>query len=148
TPAISVLRGRLAEALGHDKDALNEYKAAEESSDRGAASEAKLLKITLRRKRNEITDAEALHELETLSATWRGDGIEVKTLEMMARIYSDTGRYAESLASARTATKLQPNSEISRQAQDAAAALFAQLFLSPKGDDLPPVDALGMFYDY
>jgi hypothetical protein len=26
--------------------------------------------------------------------------------------------------------------------------LFAQLFLSPTGDDLPPVDALGMFYEY
>ena len=34
------------------------------------------------------------------------------------------------------------------QAQDAAAALFAQIYLSPKGDDLPPVDALGMFYEY
>ena len=67
---------------------------------------------------------------------------------MMARIYSDTGRYGESLAAARTATRLQPNSEVSRQGQDEAAALFAQLFLSPKGDDLPPVDALGMFYEY
>ena len=38
--------------------------------------------------------------------------------------------------------------ELSRQAQDAASALFAQLFLSPKGDDLPPIDALGMFYEY
>ena len=67
---------------------------------------------------------------------------------MMARIYADTGRYGESLAAARTATRLQPNSELSRQGQDAAAALFAQLFLGPKGDDLPPVDALGMFYEY
>ena len=31
-PAISVLRGRLAEALGHDKDALDEYKSAVESA--------------------------------------------------------------------------------------------------------------------
>jgi tetratricopeptide (TPR) repeat protein len=147
-PAISVLRGRLAEALGHDKDALDAYKVAEESSDRAAATEAKLLEVTLRQKRNEISEPEALHQLEIISATWRGDGLEVKALEKMARIYSDNGRYAESLAAARTATKLQPNSEISRQAQDAAAALFAQLFLGPKGDDLPPVDALGTFYEY
>src|SRR5258706_812875 len=66
----------------------------------------------------------------------------------MARIYPETGRYGESFAAARTATRLQPNSGPTRQAQDAAAALFAQLFLSPKGDDLPPVDALGMFYEY
>jgi tetratricopeptide (TPR) repeat protein len=147
-PAISVLRGRLAEALGHDKDALDNYRAAVESSDRAAATEARLLEIVLRQKRDDIDQAEALRQLETLSVTWRGDGLEVKTLQMLARIYSEVGRYGESFAATRTATRLQPNSEISRQAQDAAAALFAQLFLSPKGDDLPPVDALGMFYEY
>ncbi len=148
TPAISVLRGRLAEALGHDKDALDQYKIAVESPDRAAAAEAKLLEIVLRQKRDEISQADALRELETLSVMWRGDGIEVRALQMMSRIYADTGRYGESLAAARAATRLQPNAEASRQAQDAAAALFAQLFLSPKGDDLPPVDALGLFYEY
>jgi tetratricopeptide (TPR) repeat protein len=147
-PGISVLRGRLAEAFGHDKDALNEYMAAIQSSDRRAAAEGKLYEIALRQKRNEISQAEALRELETLSVTWRGDELEVKTLEMMARVYSDTGRYRQSLDATRIATKLQPNSEISRQGQDAAAALFAQLFLSPKGDDLPAIDALGMFYEF
>jgi tetratricopeptide (TPR) repeat protein len=148
TPAVSVLRGRLAEALGHDKDALDQYKLAVESPDRAAATEARLLEIVLRQKRDEIGQADALRELETLSVMWRGDGLEVRALQMMARIYADTGRYGESLAAARTATRLRPNSEASRQAQDAAAALFAQLFLSPKGDDLPPVDALGLFYEY
>jgi tetratricopeptide (TPR) repeat protein len=147
-PAISVLRGRLAEALGHDKDALDAYRSAVESSDRSAAAEAKLLEVMLRQKRDEIGLADALRQLETLSVTWRGDSVEVKTLQMLGRIYSETGRYGESFAATRTATKLQPDSEASRQGQDAAAALFAQLFLSPKGDDLPPVDALGMFYEY
>jgi hypothetical protein len=118
------------------------------SSDRAAATEANLLGIVLRQKRGEISQANVLRALETLAVMWRGDRIEVKALQMLARIYSDTGRYGESFAAVRTATKLQPDSEISRQAQDAAAALFAQLFLSPKGEDLPPVDALGMFYEY
>jgi tetratricopeptide (TPR) repeat protein len=147
-PALSVLRGRLAEALGRDKDALDEYRIAADSRDRAAAAEAKLLEIALRQKRDEISQADALREYETVAVTWRGDRIEVKALEMMSRIYADTGRYGESLAAARSATKLQPNSETSRRAQDAAAALFAQLFLSPKGDDLPPVDALGIFYEF
>jgi tetratricopeptide (TPR) repeat protein len=147
-PQVSVLRGRLAEALGREKDALAEYKAAAGSTDRASAMEARLLDIALRQKRDEITQEDALRDLETLSVTWRGDGLEVKALSMMARIYSDIGRYGESLSAARTATKLQPNSEISRAAQDDSAALFAQLFLSPKGDDLPPVDALALFYGY
>jgi tetratricopeptide (TPR) repeat protein len=146
--AISVLRGRLAEALGHDRDALGQYRIAIGSADRAAAAEAKLLEIVLRQKRDEISQTEVLRELETLSVMWRGDAVEVRALQIMARIYPETGRYGESFAAARTATRLQPNSEPTRQAQDAAAALFAQLFLSPKGDDLPPVDALGMFYEY
>jgi hypothetical protein len=147
-PAISVLRGRLAEALGHDKDALDEYKTAVKSSDRAAATEAKLLEIALRQKRDEISQADSLRELETLAVTWRGDALEVQTLEMLARIYADIGRYGESFLAVRIANRLAPNSEIARQGQDAAAALFAQLYLGQKGDDLPPIDALAMFYEY
>jgi tetratricopeptide (TPR) repeat protein len=147
-PAIALLRGQLAEALGHDKDALDEYGKAIASADRAAAVEARLLEISLRQKRDEISQADALRALETLSVTWRGDGIEVRALQMLARIYSETGRYGEAFAATRMATRLQPNSEASRQGQDAAAALFAQLFLGPKGDDLPPVEALAMFYEY
>ncbi len=147
-PAISVLRGRLAEALGHDKDAQTLYQFAIESPDRSAASEARLLDIILRRKRDEVGQADALRELETLAVTWRGDAVEVKVLQMMAAIYADTGRYREALAASKIATRLQPNAEPSRQAQDIAAALFEQLFLGPKGDDLPPIDALAMFYEY
>ncbi len=147
-PAIAVLRGRLAEGLGHDKDALDEYKRAEESPDRAAATEAKLLEVALRQRRDEISQADALRELETLAVTWRGDALEVRTLEMLARIYADIGRYGEAFGAVRIANRLEPNSEIARQGQDAASALFAQLFLGQKGDDLPPIDALGMFYEY
>jgi hypothetical protein len=79
---------------------------------------------------------------------WRRDALDVRALEMMARIYSDTGHYGESLAAAKTAIQLDPNSEMSRQGQEAAQDLFAQIFLGTKGDDLPPVDALGMFYEF
>jgi hypothetical protein len=147
-PQVAVLRGRLAEALGHDLDALDEYRRAIGSANRAAAAEAKLLEIALRQKRDEITQQYALRDLELLSMTWRGDEIEVKTLQILSQMYSDTGRFAESLAAARMATKLQPNSEASRLAQDTASALFSQIFLSAKGDDLPPIDALAMFYEF
>jgi hypothetical protein len=147
-PAIAVLRGRLAEALGNEKDALDEYAFAVASPDRQAAAEAKQLEIALKQKRDEIRQADALKELETLAAVWRGDATEVKTLQMLSQIYNDNARYPESLAAARMATKLKPNSEVSRAAQDNAQALFSQVFLTKKGDDLPPIDALGMFYEF
>src|SRR4029077_21110045 len=64
--ALAVLRGRLAEGLGHDKDALDYYKRAAASSDRQAATEARLLQVALKQKRDEITQEDALRELETL----------------------------------------------------------------------------------
>lgn len=145
---ITVMRGRLSEALGRDKDALAQYKEVMASPDREAATEAQLHGIALRQKRNEIKPEDALRDLETLSVMWRGDRLEVQTLKMLMALYIDTGRYAEALAASRTATGLEPDSAVSRQIQDDAAALFAQLFLSTKGDNLPPVDALAMFYDF
>ncbi|UPK01960.1 tetratricopeptide repeat protein [Bradyrhizobium sp. 170] len=147
-PGIAVLRGRLAEALGHDKDALDAYSYAAQSGDRQASAEARLLEALLRHRRGELGQAEFTRELEILSVIWRGDAIELRTLNKLAQIYAESGRYADSLTAAKTATKLQPNSELSRQGQDAASALFAELYLGSKGDDMKPVDALAMFYEF
>jgi len=129
-------------------DALDDYTSAVKSSDREAASEAKQLEIALKQRRKEITQPDALRELETLAVTWRGDSTELRTLQMLSQIYNESGRFPEALAVARAASKLQPNSEISRQAQDQASALFSDIFLSAKGDELPPIEALGMFYEF
>ena len=146
--SVLVMQGRLDEALGRETDALSKYGEVIASSDRPAASEAKLLAIALRQKREEISQDEALHQLETLAVTWRGDAIEIRTLQLLARIYCGLGRYNEALGTARIVTDLQSNSEVSRQIQDEAAALFSQIFLGQKGDDLPLIDALAMFYEY
>jgi tetratricopeptide (TPR) repeat protein len=116
--------------------------------DRQSAAEAKLREINLRQKRNEISSEDALHDLEVLAVTWRGDGTEVQVLQILSRMYAELGRYNDSLLAARTATERQANSEAARQVQDEAQALFSQIYLSPKGDSLPPVDALAMFYEF
>jgi hypothetical protein len=147
-PEIAVLRGRLAEALGHDKDALDAYRYAGQSGDRQASAEARLQEALLRSRRGELGQADLTRELETLAVTWRGDAIELKTLNKLTQVYAETARYADSLAAAKTATRMQPNSELSRQSQDVAAALFSEIYLGSKGDDMKPVDALAMFYEF
>jgi tetratricopeptide (TPR) repeat protein len=147
-PMASVLYGRLAEALGQEKDALDDYRFAIDSADREAAAQGTLRQVALLQKRGEINPPEVLKQLETLAITWRGDSTEVRTLVTLAKIYSDNARYSDSLAAARMATRLEPNSEPSRQAQDAAQALFSDLFLTAKGDEMPPIDALGLFYEF
>ena len=147
-PSATLLSGWLDEALGREKDALSKYAEVTGSVDRPSAAEAKLREVVLKQKRNEISDEDALNELETLAVTWRGDGVEVRALQLLAQMYAKTGRYKDSLMAARTATERQANSEPARQVQDEAQALFSDVYLSPKGDKLPPVEALAMFYEF
>jgi hypothetical protein len=147
-PAVMVMQARLAEALGRDKDALSSYRDVVASGNDAAAAEARLHEIMLRQKHNEISPEDALHGLEVLSVVWRGDSIEVETLAQLAKLYAASNQYAASFAAARLATRLSPNSDISRPMQDDTSALFSEVFLGPKGDALPPIEALGLFYDY
>ena len=103
-PAVSVMRGRLAEALGRDKDALSEYKVAVDSSDRPAAAEGKLYQIALLQKRDRNQPGRrAARAGDAVGDVARRPRIpEVRALESMAKIYADTGRYSESLAANRT----------------------------------------------
>jgi hypothetical protein len=48
----------------------------------------------------------------------------------------------------RTALLAHPNSDLTRKIQDEAAATFESLFLGGKGEALPPIEALGLFYDF
>ena len=147
-PSIAVMRGQLSEAMGREKDALMEYREVMVLSDEKSASEARLLEIVLRQKRSEISTDDAIRGLETLAVTWRGDWVELETLQQLSRIYATSAQYSASLAAARVATRLSPNSDTSRQIQDETSELFSQLFLGSKGDKLPPIEALGLFYEY
>jgi hypothetical protein len=147
-PMVKVMRGQLAEALGREKEALEAYDEVVASDNRPAAAKANLLQLLLRQKRNEIGGEDLTAALETQEMTWRGDTLEMQTLGQLTRIYADTNRPRDAFKAARTAMQLQPNSEVSRQIQDEASALFAKLFLGNKGDELSPVEALGLFYDF
>ncbi|MDQ8732622.1 tetratricopeptide repeat protein [Bradyrhizobium sp. LHD-71] len=145
---LALLRGRMAQALGREKDALTEYRKAIASPDRISASEAKLYEVELALKRGEMTNEQALADLETLAVTWRGDAVEIKTLQLLARLYEKEGRFRDALMAARTATSLQPDADVTRQMQDDASALFAQLFISERSDIMAPVQALALFYEF
>jgi hypothetical protein len=147
-PELALLIGREREELGQTKEALAGYRAAVASGDRLAAAEARLREISLELSNGELPRTDAIAALETLTMIWRGDDIEIGSLRLLARLYRDDGRYRDAFHAMRTAVLAAPNSPITRKMQDEAAASFQDLFLSGKADALPPVEALGLFYDY
>ena len=146
--AFAVLKGRVSEGLGRLSDALALYHAAAESPDRAAAAQASLREIALRQSIGDLKREDAVARLETLTAVWRGDETEAEALAMLARIYGEDGRYRDQFHIMRVALIAHPRSEMTRRIQDDAAAVFESLFLTPKGDGMPAIDALSLFYDF
>jgi tetratricopeptide (TPR) repeat protein len=147
-PKLAVLSGRLAEGLGRGEDALTAYRAAADSRDRPASAAARLRLIELRSSSGELKPADAIGELEALTTAWRGDETEVEALELLAKLYTDANRYRDAFHVMRTALLAHPNSDMTRRIFDEAAATFDSLFLAGRGDAMPAIEALGLFYDF
>jgi tetratricopeptide (TPR) repeat protein len=147
-PSIAVLLGRLNEGLGRAEDALTKYRAAVASSDRRSAAQARLREIVMLFASGDMPRKDVIHDLETLTTVWRGDETEVEGLKMLAHIYTEDHRYREAFHTMRTAMMAHPNSDFTRKIQDEAAVTFESLFLAGKSDAMPPIDALGLFYDF
>jgi tetratricopeptide (TPR) repeat protein len=146
--SMAVLTGKLDEGLGRTEDALVAYRLAADSRDRRAASQGRLREIVLRYTMGDMQRKDAIGELETLTTIWRGDETEAEGLKLLAHLYTEDSRYREAFHVMRAAMTAHPNSDLTRQIQDEAATTFESLFLGGKGDALPPVEALGLFYDY
>ena len=143
-----MLAGRLAEALGRVDDALRAYRAATDSWDRPAAAQGRLREIQLQYGRGNQKRTDAIADLETLTTIWRGDQTEIEALQLLARLYTEEGRYRDAFNVMRTALRVHPNSEMTRRIQEEAMSTFDGLYLAGKGDALPAIDALALFYDF
>jgi hypothetical protein len=147
-PSVLVLRGRMAEGLGRVADALAVYRAAAATGDRPAAAQGRLRAVVLKSGLGQLSRADAINELESLTVTWRGDATEVEALQLLGHVCVEEGRYRDALTAMHAATGGRADSDTIRRVQDEAMATFDALFLGGKADALPPVEALSLFYDF
>ncbi len=147
-PAMAILIGRLAEGTGRPNDALKAYRTAADSWDRPAAAQGRLRETMLRYALGELNRAAVIDALESLTTVWRGDETEVEALQILARLYTEDGRYRDSFYVMRSAMAAHPDSDLTRKIQEEAAKTFDSLFLAGKGDSMPAIDALALFYDF
>jgi tetratricopeptide (TPR) repeat protein len=147
-PVIAILMGRLAEGMGRTEDALSAYRTAADSWDRPAAAQGLLRETALRYQIGDLKRDDVINQLETLTTIWRGDETEIEALKLLAHLYTEDGRYRDAFYVMRSAMASHPDSEMTRQIQDEAAATFDSLFLAGKGDAMPAIDALALFYDF
>ncbi len=143
-----LLRGILAERLKRDAEALRLYGEIRASGYRPLAVRAALSEIMLKEKTGALKSAEAIDALDKLRWQWRGDGVELGLLHKLGNLQIAAGDYRNGLQTQRAAVLGFPRNDEARRIQAEMAVVFEDLFLRGKADSLPPVQALGLYYDF
>ncbi|MDN3719922.1 hypothetical protein QW131_13800 [Roseibium salinum] len=143
-----ILRGRIADASGRSQEALTVFDLVARSEDRPRAAEAEYRALRIRYRDGVAGVQETVDRLAGLATSWRGDEIELKTLRFLAQLHAERGQYREAFEAMKSAVQAEPESDTTRLLQEEMNGLFNALFLDGKAEEMPPVKALALFYDF
>lgn len=147
-PRADLIRARYYAQYDDKRTANQLFAAAERSGDPRVVAEAIFYRIDSGLQNGQVTPEQAINALERLRYRWRGDSLEMKVLNRLATLYFKQKKWREGLGDLRVAAKYFPNSDASAHAQEQMRALYSDLFLHGGADNMPPTDALGLFYDF
>ncbi len=138
----------LLAAQGHLNEAIARLSGLEKTDYVPVAARATYARVDAQLAVKKIKPNDAIEALEKLRFRWRGDDLELKTLRKLGSLYFADNRWREGLMTLRIAADYFPNAELAREAQDDMRRAFNDLFLGAKADTMPPIQALGLFYDF
>ena len=144
----AMMEGWLMEERGRMDEALEKYDEAIFYEDLAAGNEATLRKNLLMEKLGRQTRGRTITNLERLRYHWRGDDIELRTLEELGLLYVADGQFRAGLETMKIAVENFPNNPGSRRVNQRMANVFKDLFLRNLVADMSPVKALGLYYDF
>lgn len=143
-----LLRGRLLEGLGRTAEALGVYELAIASRDRKVEAEARLYHTGLALKLGTISADEAIRRYDGATVMWRGDELELKLLRRLAKLHMANRDYRRGMMLMKTAVTNFPGNPMARSIHDEMTSQFRRLYLDGGADELSPVKALGLYYDF
>jgi tetratricopeptide (TPR) repeat protein len=146
--AARLVQARIAATRGDPERALTMLDELSLVRNEEVAVQAIVEAIRLRRRGGELPAAQAVEALEALRYRWRGDGVELTVVGMLGDVYSELGRWREAMSTMRIAADRFPTNPIARHLRADMSTLFERLFLDGEADQLEPIQALGLFYEF
>jgi hypothetical protein len=118
------------------------------SEHRQLATRARFALIGEKLAAGQIDRQAAIEEMDRLRLAWRGDAFEPTLLRRIGSLMVEGGQWREGFAAWRQASTLFAGTPYARQIADDLAAAFERLYLGGGADQLSPVEALGIYYDF
>jgi tetratricopeptide (TPR) repeat protein len=146
-PQTRLVDAEVAQRAG-DRSALAKFQALTASPQDNIAGPAQLHATQLQLGGGQASPAQAIDVYESLRYRWRGGAFELETARALGQLYLSQGRYREALEAFRSAGKDLPDLPEATQLQADLSGAFKSLFLDGLADGLPPIQALGLFYDF
>ncbi len=148
TAEVAVLRAKMYLMNGDRNVAMRTLKKVEAAGERPSAAEAAFTRIEEQLKDDKLAKKDAIDQLERLRFAWRGDKFELDLLDQLGQLYIDTGDYHAGFNALRQAVTHFPKSPRTREITAVMSKAFEKLFLDGRANSLPPVEALGLYYDF
>lgn len=142
------LQARLEEIGGADKSALLSYERVIAADVRPLAARAEYAHINLALKAGKTSREMAIDRLERLRFIWRGDSLELATLNRIGELYVENGNYRQGLLTMRMAATYFGHDEGVRHVVQGMEDIFRNLFLKGEADNISPLAALALYYDF
>jgi tetratricopeptide (TPR) repeat protein len=145
---MALFKGMIAASQERSQEAISNFEIASVTPNREVEVEARLNKVLALIDAGRIDREKGLAELETISMIWRKSEVEIRALDKLGEMYAEDTKWKQAFASARRVSQIMPEHPIARKMHDAMATRFEALFLEGKADQLPKVEAVGLFYDF
>ena len=145
---VDLVRGEGFEIVGEEEQALDTFDAVITAKFRPSGARAAFNQANMMLKRGDIAAAEAIDRFERLRFAWRGDDFEVGLLKRLGELYLQEGDYRNALTAMRSTVTNFPELRESRALTQQMNDIFRLLYLDGEADELEPVSALALYYDF
>jgi hypothetical protein len=133
---------------GNEDLALKLWRELVSDSHQATQARARLGLLDIGLQRGELSDEEAIAELERLQFAWRGDDFERALQMRLAELYETAGRYRDALLALRQVATHFASGDHSDNIGQRMQALFARLFLTPAGEAVAPLESLAIYEEF
>ncbi len=145
---VELLRGMMAEGLNEPAAALEYYERVINSGYEPMVVRGLFRQTRLLSEMGTISPAETIDRLEAQRFRWRGDDLELSVLDELGRQYVADKQYRDGLNIWRMAVRAFPGNPGARRVGIEMQDVFVNLFIDGLVDEMPPIRALGLYYDF
>lgn len=146
---VDYMIGRMHADSGNTEEAMKVFqRVIENSKNRFVQVRAEFALATLEYETGAIDRRALVDKLDRLRYIWRGDALELGVLNLLGDLNALEGRYPQALRAWKDIMVNFPGAPNAAAVATKMADAFVQLFNEGKADELEPLEALALYYEF